>query len=88
MATWWGVILSEAKDLRGPSALRPQGDKKRGLRVTEKRDPSLALRVTRKRAQGDKKGRSFALLKIGERKEFFEEPQIYLYKFWTRFTFT
>jgi len=29
-----GVILSEAKDLRGPSALRPQGDEKRGLRVT------------------------------------------------------
>jgi len=24
----WGVILSEAKDLRDPSALRPQGDKK------------------------------------------------------------
>ena len=41
----WGGILSEAKDLRGPSALRPQGDRKE--------EPFAALRATEKeRAQG------------------------------------
>jgi len=43
-----GGILSEAKDLRSPSAFRPQGDKKRGLMGTEKG----GLRVTRKGASG------------------------------------
>ena len=34
------------------------------------------LRATKsKRPLGDKKGRAFALLKIGKRKEFFEQPK-------------
>jgi len=34
-----GVILSEAKDLRDPSALRPQGDKKERPQGDKKERP-------------------------------------------------
>ncbi len=38
-----GVILSEAKDLRGPSAFRPQGDRK-GVVLRERKRPKDLIR--------------------------------------------
>jgi len=88
--TWWGVILSEAKDLRrDPSAFRPQSDRKGKasgrphpvfLRAVR---PEGSLRGLSPEGSDEtfrfpfgrhQKGRSFALLKIGERKEFFKQP--------------
>jgi len=42
------ALFSASKTLGDPSALRPQGDKKGGLRVTRKK----GLRVTKKGASG------------------------------------
>jgi len=85
----WGVILSEAKDLRDPSALRPQGDMW-GVILSEAKDlrggPSLTLRATKKdRAQGfgswaSKKGEVLRLSENWGEKDFSNSLKKYLTK--------